>query len=156
MGGTVYIRRDEVQLSLTFSVDTNVYANNDLIADTQEVGVVGQSDGDIVTLDSLHLLDKADQKNPVILVFLNANTSLGTENSAPSISDTDAANIIGMVSIAAADYVDVGGASIASKAPALKMKLASGSSKIWVGIIGGTGTPTYAASDLVGSFIFSR
>lgn len=156
MFGEVYIRNNDFVATETFSTDTNAYASGDLIADTQELSDVGYRKGSVVVLKSIVLLDKSDSGVALHFVFLNANTSLGTENAAPSITDANAENILATVSIAAADYVDVGGAKVATKECLIPLKLASGSTSVYVGIVNSTGTPTYAASDLVAKFGFLR
>jgi hypothetical protein len=144
-------------VELTFSTDTNAYASGDLIADAQELTLVGREAGNIVTLDSVMLLDKADQKVALFLVFLNANQSLGTENDAPTVSGTNAEKVVGMLPIVAADYVDIGTSAVAQlKNIGLRLKLADAATSLWVAIVNATGTPTYAASDLIGKFCFRR
>lgn len=157
MGGYTYISNDDEVITLTFSTDTSAYASGDLIADTQELTRVFSDEKEsVVVLKSITLLDKADQKMALWLVFLNANTSLGTENAAPSIADADAEDILAVIPIATSDYVDVGGAAVATKECAIALKAATATTSLWVGIVNSTGTPTYGASDLVGKFGFLR
>lgn len=165
------IYREEVSITVTFTTDTSVYASADLIADTQLIGEVALKDGGIVELHSLQINDQDNQKNAMSFVFLNASTSLGTENSAPNMSDANAlATQVGMVTVAATDYITAGGSSaIGSKVPNLRLQtlkpvlapitggvITAGSSKLWVGIVNGAGTPTYTATGLVVTFIFLR
>lgn len=150
-------RFNDQWVELTFSTDTGPYASGDLIADTQELPLVGREDGGIITLDSVLLLDKADQKVALFLVFLNAAQSLGTENNAPSVSDANAAKVVGVAPVAAADYVDLGDAAVASvRNIGLRMKLADAEDSLFVAIVNATGTPTYGAADLIGKFCFRR
>jgi hypothetical protein len=151
------MRFNDQWVELTFSTDTAAYASGDLIADTQELSLVGREDGGIVTLDSLLLLDKADQKVALFLVFLNAAQTLGTENDAPGVSDANSAKIVGVVPIVAADYVDVGGAAVAQlRNIGLRLKLDAADDSLFVAIVNATGTPTYGAADLIGKFCFRR
>jgi hypothetical protein len=150
-------RFNDQWVELTFSTDTNAYASGDLIADTQELALVGREAGNIVTLDSVLLLDKADQKVALFLVFLNAAQSIGTENGAPDVTDTNAEKVVGILPIVATDYVDVGGAAVASvRNTGLRLKLADAATSLWVAIVNATGTPTYGAADLIGKFCFRR
>jgi hypothetical protein len=152
----VYIRNDDFVATETFSVDTSAYASGDLIADTQELSNVGVRKGQVVLLKSIHLLDKADQKVALYFVFLSANTSLGTENSAPSISDADSGNVLAIVPMAATDYVDLGNTAYGTKECSVSLKLPAGTTSLWVAIVNATGTPTYGAADLTGRFAFLR
>lgn len=156
MSGFINIQSNDIVRSVTFSTDTSAYASGDLVADVQEITFVGMRKGQPVRLRSIVLLDKADQKLDLNFVFLKSNTSLGTENAAPSITDDDAENIVAIVPVAVADYVDIGGAGVATKACDVILDLAAGQSSLWVGIINGTGAPTYAAASLVAQFGFSR
>jgi hypothetical protein len=117
---------------------------------------VGLRKGSVLILKSITVLDKADQKVALWFVFLNASTSMGTENSAPNISDTNAENILAVVPIATTDYVDIGTSAMATKECSVSLKLASGTTSLFVAIVNSTGTPTYAASDLVVKFGFLR
>ena len=147
-------QNNDTHRQVTFSLDTNAYASGDLIADTQEITTVRRKQAVPVRLKAIHLLDKADQKVALHFIFLKANTSLGTENAAPTISDSNAENVVGRVTIAAADYTDLGGAAFASKEVDLPLDPAAGSNSLWVAIVNDTGTPTYGAADLIGRFVF--
>lgn len=126
---------------VTLVADTNQYADNDVLAIPQAIDV----DGFMGTLESVVLLDEADQAQDIDLVFFDGSASLGTINSAVSISDTDARKIIGVVSIATTDYSDLVNSQIATKRGlGLVMKTATP----YVGAIVRSGTPTYTASAL--------
>jgi len=131
------------------SLDTNAYANNDLIADTQELtGAVKVNDG-WGMIESLTVIDNDDAGQVFDVWVLDANVSFGTENSAPNISDANAVNILGRIPVAAADYVDLGGSKVASlKNIGLPIKPADGGTSIYVAIVNGTGTPTFTASGI--------
>jgi hypothetical protein len=137
-------------LDVTLSLDTSAYASGDVLADTQVVnGALRVSDGTGI-LQSVTLIDKDDQGVALYLYFLSANVVMGTENAAPSISDTDAASILGVVAIATSDYQDLGGARVATKTGVgLAIKAVSGTDDIYVAAVNGTGTPTYSAGGLV-------
>jgi len=87
-------QQDTVEVDLT--LDTNAYAANDVLAATQAVVLMasppsGGMRGEII---GISVLDKDDQGAVFDLVVLDADVSIGTENSAVSISDTDAGRII--------------------------------------------------------------
>lgn len=140
--------------TVTFSTDTSAYASGDLVADTQEITNVFPVANVPQMLTQITLLDKADQKVALKIVFLNASQSLGTENAAPSISDANGEKVVGVIAISADDYVDLGGCAVVTTQCALQMKGATDATSLWVAIVNGTGTPTYGASDLVAQFAF--
>jgi hypothetical protein len=143
-------------VDLTFTTDTLIYANGDVIADTQVLPLA--CPGALPwKLESIRLLDEADQKAPLDFIFLDANQSLGAENGAPNISDANAAAVLGRVQVAAADYTDLGGVSVGAKGSiGLWFKPTAKQTSLWVGIIIGTGTPTYAATSLKARFTFTQ
>lgn len=135
--------------AVTLTLDTAQYAAGDLLADTQllraSVGRAGQS----VLIEDIKIQDDSDQGQDLDILFLNANTSLGTENSAPNISDANiAAAVLAGVAFVAADYKDLGGARLAEKHNInIPLYLADGGS-LYIGAIS-RGTGTYAASGLI-------
>ena len=138
----------------TFTVDTSAYASGDLIADTLALSSAFRvSDGSGV-LQSLCLIDKAAQGVALYVVLLSSTTSLGTVNAAPNISDANAVNILGVVSIGTSDYVTVSGTKVATiRNIGLPIKAISGTANLGAAILNSTGTPTFGtASDLVARF----
>lgn len=144
----VIVRGIGAVLDVTLSLDTNAYAAGDVLAATQSVTSAFAVDGGIALLQTLHVLDEDDQAAGFDLIFFDANVALGTENSAPDITDANARNIIGMVSVSAGDYIDIGGSRIATKTGlGLQMKAASDTTTLYVAAIT-RGTPTHSASGL--------
>lgn len=142
-------------IDVTFSLDTSAFASGDVLADTQVVaGAFFENDGQGI-LHSLALVDKDDQKVAMTVLLFSANVALGTENSAPSISDANAANFLGAIDITAGDWRDLGGVSVCELSGLGKIvKAASGTKDIYVALLNGTGTPTFTASGIVGRFGF--
>lgn len=134
---------------LTLSLSTSAYTDGDLMSDTQEVSDILLSNGGRATLDSVMVLDKDDQAGDFDIVVMNLNKSLGTENDTPNISDSNAESIVTTVSVAAADYIDLGGCQVASKGGLGRLIEGSSSSKsFYVGTISGA-TKTYTESGVV-------
>lgn len=134
-------------IDVTLSLNTSgAYASGDVLADTQAVTNAVRINGGQARLDSIMVIDEDDQGQAFDLVFLSANNSLGTENSAVSISDASARDILGFVSVAAEDFIDLGGVKVASlKNVGLMVEAVSGSRIIYVAAIS-RGTGTYSAS----------
>lgn len=123
--------------------NNNAYDANDVIFDAVEIPLAVPVAGGTAILDSIVVIDTADQKAQMHLVFMNAATSLGTLDSAPDIDDTEVLTVIGTVEVLAASYNDLGANSVATKtAVGLAVKAASGTRSLWVAAWS-TGTPTY-------------
>lgn len=144
-------------VDLTFSLDTSgAYSAGDVLADTQELASAVRVNAGTALLQSVVLFDEDDQGQALDLVFFDANVSLGTENGAVSITDANARNILGIVSIASGDWKDLGGVRVATKsAVGLLVKGATGSTSIYVGAVS-QGTGTYTASGIRARFALNR
>lgn len=132
--------------TVTLSLDTNAYADNDVLADMQEVTDFVRAEGGKALIYSVTVLDKDDQGQAMDIIISSGSGALGTENDAVSVSD---ANAEGMqaISIVAADYVDLINSQIATKTGInLVVEAAAGSTSIYVGAIVRSGTPTHTAS----------
>lgn len=137
-------------VDVTLSLDTSAaYAAGDVLADTQVVSNAMRIINGHGLLSSVIVIDQDDQKQPLDLVFLSANVSLGTENAAPSITDANALHVLGIVRVLATDYIDLGGVSVATVAGlTLGLQAASGTSDLYVAALT-QGAPTHTASGLV-------
>ena len=82
-------------------VDTSAYAAGDVLFDTTAVSLSSSTSGAARgTILSASILDRADTAEQTIrLFFLRSNVSLGTLNGAISITDDNAAEIIGTASV---------------------------------------------------------
>jgi hypothetical protein len=137
-------------IAITPVLDTSIYASGNVLFDSTAISGAVRASDERAVLMSISVIDKDDQKPAMRLVFLKANVSLGTANAAPSISDANAANYLGHVDIAAADYCDLGGVSVAcAKAINLLLESASGTTTVYMAAYLTAGTPTHTASGLV-------
>lgn len=124
-------------------------ATGEVIVDTEEVANAVRIDAGTGVLHSIVLLDKADQGIALDVVILRSLESLGTEGGAVDITDTEAEEIIAVVSIVASDYKDFIASQIAIKENiGIDVQAEAGSTSLYVGLIA-RGAPTYNASDLV-------
>lgn len=145
----VVIGKSARLVDVTLSLDTSAYAASDLLADTQVVTDAFRAADGVGILQSVLLIDEDDQGVALDLYFLAANNTMGTENSAPSISDANARDILCRVRVAAADYTDLGGVRVADLTGiGHVIKAAAGTANIYVAAVNGSGTPTYTASGL--------
>lgn len=134
-------------IEVTPTLDTNAYASGDVLFDTTAVASVFQPNKATGTLWSVVINDKDDQGVALDLVFLRSNVSLGTANAAPSISDANATEVLGIVSVATGDWIDLGGCRVAT-VKGINLPLKSTTTGLWVAAIT-RGSPTYTASGLV-------
>ena len=127
-------------VTVSMSTPSDAQDAGDVIAATQAVAACCPANDQPGLLQSLVLIDTDDQKVNIKAVFFSANTALGTEDAAPDIDDTEALTVIGIVDIAAADYVDLGGAAVATiKNIGLPITPASGTDDIYVALYSPTG-----------------
>lgn len=140
---------------MTLLTDTAIYAAGDVLSDTAILAGVAPAPGGSVVLRSVEVLDEDDQGVAFDIVFFDTLTSLGTFNAAPSIADAGARGILGIVSVPAANYIDLGGARVATVLNiGLVLKAAAASSDLYVATITRGGTPTYTAAGLKLKFGF--
>lgn len=144
----VALGRDDV-IDATLVLDTSAYADGDVLSVVAELASFFPNPAGSRLLESLIVIDEDDQGVGFDLLFMNATATLGTINTAPSISDADARKIIGKVSVVASDYIDLGGNRIACLSGINQvLKAASGATSVWIATITRSGTPTYTASGL--------
>lgn len=133
---------------VTLSLDTSAYVSGDVLADTQVLTDAMLVAGGRAILQSVVVIDEDDQKQGFILLFFSSSQSLGTENAAPDVSDSEIREFLGKVTVNAGDYLDLGGASVAqpSFTPFL-LEAAADSKDLYVAALS-QGTGTYSASGL--------
>ncbi len=124
------------------------YANGDTLFDRTLVNGACRANDIPCELVSVQMIDEDDEAAIVCdLYFLSGDVVFGTINAAPSISDTDSRQILGHLSIAAADWKDLGGVkTVSQRNIGLAIKPAAGTDDIWVAAVNVTGTPTYTAA----------
>ena len=126
-------------------MEASATASGDVIAVPIEITGVLREQGGRVKLTSVVVLDGDDQGQNMDLVFSDQDITLGTLNAAVSVSDADAANIIGIVPVT--DWIDMINSQIATEENlGIVMQGTSGSTSLWMGIVCREGTPTYTAS----------
>lgn len=143
--GALVTAQDADVITVTPTVETTALDAGDVVFDVATITNAARVSGGTVTLDSITVIDKADQKAQLHLVFFNAATSLGTVDGAPDIDDTEVLTVVGHYEVAAASYVDLGANSVFSAGNINKKMKTSGSANLYVAAFT-TGTPTYAAA----------
>lgn len=148
---------DTVTVDITLSLDTNAYHAGDVLAATQEVANAARANGLGTELVSMIVRDKDDQAAAAMtFYFFNANTTLGTENSAPDIDDTEIDTLVGMITIPASAWVDMGASKVAEMSNVgLLMHPAAGATSLYMAATT-AGTPTQGASGITVTLQFIR
>lgn len=141
-------------VDLTFSLDTNIHASGDVLAESQVIAACMRVDDATGVLSGFSLHDEDDQGIELDVVLLSANVSLGAENAAPSITDANAREVLGIINVASTDWKDLGGVRVATKLNVnLPVKPVTGTDDLYVALIT-RGTPTHTASGIRGRFHF--
>lgn len=135
-------------VDFTPTLDTAAYASGDSLWLPAAVPFATANGGKGL-LHSLALIDTADQKQPLDIVFFSGPTpSFGAANAVMAIDDTDSLLYLHHTVISAADYYDMGGASVAIMSNiGVTLKAEATSQAVYVGAIS-RGTGTYAAGSL--------
>lgn len=139
-------------LSFTPTLDTNIYAADDVLFDTTALAGMFRIAGGRALVQSLAVIDSDDQGVAFDLFFLQTNVTIGTFNGAPSISDANAvASCIRRICrVEASDYLDLGGCKVANKdGIGAMIEAAVGVTGGYLAAITRGGTPTYSASGLL-------
>ena len=134
-------------IEVTLTLDTSVYASGDVLADTQIVTACMRINGGKGIWQSLVLLDWDDQAGALDVLLLRTDVSIGTENAAVSVTDTNADEILGIVEIVAGDYVDLVGSQIVVRENIGMVVDAATTDDLYVAVIS-RDTKTYTASGI--------
>jgi hypothetical protein len=153
--GQVGMEDDCITVTLTLD-NGNAYADGDVLSATQEIAGAVRNNGETCILQSVHVTDIDDQGMAFDIIFFNANTSLGTENAAPDIDDTEVLTTIGKVSVTAADYIDLGANQIATVyGIGLPLEAGAATTSLYFATIT-RDAPTYTTNGLAIKFGFLR
>lgn len=148
-GATVPVSTSGDVITATPTLDTVAYASGDVLFNPVALTNAARVNGGALILQSLTILDKDDQGAAMDLFMSQANNNLGTINTAPNISDTNAENLHYVGQIAATDWIDLGGCRVATlRNIGLQVEAAAGSRDVFLCAIT-RGTPTHTAAGIV-------
>lgn len=136
---------------ITPTLDTNAYAAGDVLFVPTEIDLSTGNGLVRGTIRTVALLDKDDQAaQTVTLYFFRENVTLGTINAAISISDDDAAKLIGTATVTTStDLVN----SRFGQNTDIGLPFSADTGSVWVAASTG-GTPTHTASGMHLRFSF--
>lgn len=132
-------------------LDTNAYADNDVMFVAIEVEDVFDHPGQALTLHSVNVIDGDDQNVDFDLLFFKETVTLGTINGAVNISDADAKKSAGahVSLLAASNATDLINSIMYTKGTVgTTLQAATNSTSLWVAGVIRSGTPTYSASGM--------
>ena len=154
--GEVSTPFDTVSVTPTISA-TPAYTSGDAVGGKQTIAAACRVSGGDALLQSLTIIDKANQKQPLTLLFFDSDPSAATiTDNAAFVFSTDISKLIGKVNVLAADYETVDSIGIAVLANLGLQLKASGSSSLYVAVVT-TGTPDFAStSDLIFRYSFAQ
>jgi hypothetical protein len=143
--GKVGMPDDCVTITPLVAGTTDAYASGDVLFDTTEIPNAVRTAGDSLILQSVHVVDKEDQSEEFDLVFLSSTDTIGTVNSAVSISDASALKTLGAVKVESTNYFDLVNSQIAT-VPGIGLEMESTGTSLYVAGVT-RGTPTYTSTD---------
>jgi hypothetical protein len=134
-------------IAITPTLDTNIYASGDLLADATAI-VAARVTGGRAIIQSLSIVDIDNQGAAFSIYIMSTSTTWGTLNAAPSITAANiAAGFLGRIDVATGDYTTVNSTKIASLKN-LGIMIEATVATVYAVLVNGTGTPTYTASGL--------
>lgn len=137
------------------TVTNGAYHANDNVGGVLTLTGASRVSGKATTLTRVSVLDAANQKKQLELVFFNANPSASTftDNAAPVIHANDQAKFVGRITINSSDYISVGTTGLACLANIGLAMVPNGSANLYCVILT-PDTPTYTTGCLQISLAF--
>ena len=138
-------------IEVDVGVDTAIHAANDVVFQPVELTGVSQWGGCGV-ITSIVVTDYDDNGSALDIIFLRSPVTVGANNAALNISDNDVGEVLGHVSVAAADYLNMAGnqvATVTNCGLVVAPEVNTGDSDRSIWMAGSTtGTPTYGTARL--------
>lgn len=144
-------------VSVTPTVSTSpAYEASDQVGGIQTLENAMRSGGTAI-LQGVTVVDAGKQNAALTIFFFKSlPTVASVDNGATTITDAELKKSVGHITVAADDYEDVAGGSVAS-VKNVNLPLASGAQGHLYAVVMTTGTPTYASTtDLVFTYSFEQ
>lgn len=128
------------------AISTSAYVAGNTVGGAQNLANAVTTRSGTGLLQSLVILDKANQKAPLdILIFSKAPVGAMTDHAAFAFGAGDDLNIVARVSVAASDYVTLASEAVAVKSSlGIAVKAVNGGTSLYAVAVT-SGTPTYTA-----------
>lgn len=151
------LRRDGSTKTITPTLDAGAYTSGDVLFVPVELTDCTLDTKGASVLRMINVLDFADQKQSIDLLFFSENPgSIGAANAALALSDAEVASFLGHVTIATGDYVSGDANAYVTKFLEMLLIAKQSSKSFWVAGVCRSGTPTYGASGLTFKFHLER
>lgn len=145
----MHIRRDGATKTFSPVLAAGAYASGDVLFQPLEITDVSLDTKGASVLRTISVLDKAEQKQAIDLLFFSEDPGdLGANTDALAMSDAEFASFLGRVSIAAADFVSASANADATKLLEMLLITKSKQRSVWVVGVCRSGTPTYGVDGL--------
>jgi hypothetical protein len=131
-------------ITITPTVEATALDAGDVAFDATLITGASPTIGGTVSLETITIIDLADQGAEMVLVFMSSAQVLGTLDSAPDIDDTEVLAVVGVYKILTTDYIDLGGSKVATIRNLGMVMKTTTTANLWVGGFI-AGTPTYGA-----------
>lgn len=156
---SLYVFNGEARkvISVTPTIDTAAYSTGDAVGGKQTLTSAARVSGGAVTLESLIIVDKANQKQAMDILFFNADPTAATiTNNATFAFSTDIAKWVGQIHIATTDWTTFDSKAIVNKLNQKLTMQGNATANLYAAVVG-TGTPTYlTAGDLIFYYGFQQ
>lgn len=135
-------------ITVPVTVSLTAYANGDSVGGKLILADAARVSGGTAVLQSIHLLDRANQKPALEILFFDADPTAATiTDNAAFVSGADDLKELGRVSVAAADWTTLNSKARATlRGIGLVLKPAAGTA-LYVALVLNGSTPTFVAAD---------
>jgi hypothetical protein len=142
----MYVRSEGVAVIVPITVQAAAYATGELVGGKLTIPKAIPEGVTVGIIRTVVLVDQANQKIAKDLVIFRSNPSATTftENGALDVADADALKIVGVIPIAATDYVSFADNAVATVKPNLAVHADDGST-LYACLVE-RGAPTYVAT----------
>lgn len=140
-------------LAVTQATNASAYEAGDAVGGKITITSAMRTSGGTGILQSIHLVDKANQKAAMELLIFDSDPSAATITDDTAFAySTDISKQIARIPIAASDYTTINSIATVNLGGLSKVLKASGSTNLYAALVT-TGTPTYASTtDIIITF----
>ena len=126
-------------ITVSPAITNTTYSNGDLMAHQEVIPFAVSVEGGSCVLQSLTAVDTSDTGGSIYVIITDTQASLGTVGSAINASDASSDNSMAIVELS--NFIDVGGAKVATKGNiGLVLKAVDGSKQLYFGIVNVSGS----------------
>lgn len=152
---------DRQKFTITPVISTGIYASGDCLGPLQTIASASSAAGLGGYIESIVVVDKTQSQRAAFdIVLYSATVTTAADNAAFQMSDADALNVVGIISVIAADYNTAWPGTplnsiafkpdtkVASNDPRMRIPYTCAATSLFVQLVV-RGTPTYTATDSI-------